>query len=56
MMRLVLLVFLSGFILLDVGLTGWTWSTGFVGMRVSVIVADLGVWSLTWPQDCGIRN
>jgi hypothetical protein len=28
-MRLVLLVFLFGFsFLLDVGLTGWTWSTG----------------------------
>ncbi len=34
MMRLVLLVFLSFFSTLDVGLTGWTWSTVFVGMRV----------------------
>ena len=37
-MRLVLLVFLFLVLfLLDAGLTGWTWSTGFVGMRVSHI-------------------
>ena len=45
---------LSLVILLDVGLTGWTWSTGYVGMRVSAhnlglqdeVLTSTGLWNM----------